>query len=268
MTGQLPRTTLGRTGLEVTCLGIGGAYCPTVEGYQAALACGVDYIDTARSYRDGADEEVIGRAIRGRRHELVIATKTVQRTASAARVELESSLRALGTDYVDVYQLHHLNTPPERDQALGPGGALEAVRQARAEGLVRYIGVTGHDWVQVQQAVDTGRFDTVLCWYNSGMKEPEATVFPAARRHGAGVVIMSAGRNDRLFAPPDAPAAAQFYRYALTHPAVDVVLLGLRNLALFSQVAAAVSERTCLGVEEMQGLEAYAAPLRAAGKLD
>ena len=63
MVYDLPHTTLGRTGLRVTRFGIGGAYCESVAGYQAALDCGVNYVDTARSYRDGADEEVIGRIL-------------------------------------------------------------------------------------------------------------------------------------------------------------------------------------------------------------
>ena len=85
MVYDLPHTTLGRTGLRVTRFGIGGAYCESVAGYQAALDCGVNYVDTARSYRDGADEEVIGQAIQGRRHELILATKTAQRDAEGAR---------------------------------------------------------------------------------------------------------------------------------------------------------------------------------------
>lgn len=268
MACELPTTNLGRTGLVVTRLGIGGAYCPSVDGYRAALDCGVNYVDTARAYRDGADEEIIGRAIRGRRHELVLATKTIQRTADAARQELETSLRLLGTDYVDVYQLHHLNTQAERETALGPGGALEAVCRAREEGLVRFVGVTGHDWAQVQQAVATGLFDTVLCWYNSAMKEPETTVFPAAQEQDTGVVIMSAGRNDRLFTPPDAPVAELFYRYVLSHPAVDLALIGLRSLPLFAQVVAAVADRATLTPGEREELETYAAPRRASGQLD
>ena len=172
MAYAVPRITLGRTGLIVTQLGIGGAYCKTADGYRSAMDCGINYIDTARSYRDGEDEKVIGQAIRGRRDELVLATKTMERDAAGTRSELETSLKLLGVDCIDIYQLHHLNTQGEREQALGPGGAIEAVQKAREEGLVRFIGVTGHDWVQMQAAVATGLFDTVLCWYNCAMREP------------------------------------------------------------------------------------------------
>lgn len=268
MTDDLPRTELGRTGLTVTRFGVGGAYCETVEGYQRALDCGVNYVDTARAYRDGKDEEVVGQAIQGRRQELILATKTVQRDAAGARQDLETSLRLLRTDYIDIYQLHHLNTQEEREKALGPGGALEAVQKARDAGWIRFIGVTGHDWVQVAHAVDTGLFDTVLCWYNCAMREPEETVFPAARAHRTGVVIMNASRNDKLFAGPDAPADEQFYRYVLGHDAVHLTVMGLRDVDRFARIAAALCQRDSLALEERVKLEAYGKQMRDAGKLE
>jgi hypothetical protein len=265
---EIPMRVLGRTGLKITCLGIGGAYCDSEEGYRAAIDCGVNYIDTARLYRDGDDERVIGNAIRGQRDKLVIATKTLKRSAAEAREELETSLRLLGTEYIDIYQLHHLNTQPEREQALKPGGALEAVQKAQSEGLVRFIGVTGHDWVQVQQAAATGLFDTVLCWYNCAMKEPERTVFPEAVKHNMGVIIMNASRNGKLLKSEDAPPSEQFYRYVLSHEAVHTTIMGLRDVSLFCNIASALSQRTELTAEEKDKLESYGAQMRSSGKLD
>jgi len=264
---DLPRITLGRTGLHVTRLGIGGAYCETPDGYRAALDCGVNYVDTARSYRNGEDEKVIGQAIRGRRDALILATKTAQRDAEGARKELETSLRLLGVDHLDIWQLHHLNTPEERDRALAPGGALEAAQKAREEGLIRFIGVTGHDWPQIARAVATGLFDTVLCWYNCAMKEPEETVFPEAVAHRTGVVIMNASRNDRLFGGPEAPPEEDFYRYVLSHSAVHLTIMGLRNVDRFRRIAPALSERVTLTPDEKAVLERYGAQMRADGKL-
>lgn len=268
MSRDLPRTILGRTNLEVTRFGIGGTYCETVDGYKAALDCGVNYVDTARSYQGGEDEKLIGQAIQGRRHELILASKSVRRDAKEAREELETSLRALKTDYLDIFQLHHLNTEEERNQALAPGGALEAAQQAREEGLVRFIGVTGHDWVQVGQAVRTGHFDTVLCWYNCAMKEPEETVFPAAQAANMGVVIMNASRNEKLLKGPGAPAPEQFYRYVLSHDAVHTTVMGLRSVDLFARVAASLAERETITPQERAELEVYGAQQRAAGALE
>ena len=267
MAYEIPKTVLGRTGLTVTRLGSGGAYCESVDGYRRAIDAGINYMDTARSYRDGEDEKVIGAAIKGQRDKLILATKTAKRDAKGARTELETSLQRLGVDYIDIYQLHHLNTEEERDQALAPGGALEMARKAREEGLIRFIGVTGHDWVQIQHAVATGFFDTVLCWYNCAMKTPEDTVFPAADKHNTGVVIMNASRNDRLFGDADAPAPEQFYRYVLSHKSVNLTIMGLRDVERFHRIAEALFERETLTPEEQADLEKYGAQRLEAGAL-
>ena len=267
MSYDLPRTTLGRTGLEVTRFGIGGAYCKTADGYRQALDTGVNYVDTARAYLDGEDEKHIGEAIRGRRDELVVATKSGARDAEGLRTDLETSLRLLQTDRIDIYQLHHLNTADHRERALGPGGALEEAQRAREQGLIRFIGVTGHDWEQVEHAVSTGLFDTVLCWYNCAMKEPEDSVFPAAGAHDTGVVIMNAGRNDKLFLEPGAPAPELFYRYVLSNASVHLTVMGLRDVPRFVQVAAALAQRVTIDEEERCELEEHGAAMRAAGKL-
>ena len=267
MTFQLPTAILGRTGLRVTRLGIGGAYCETPEGYVAALDCGVTYVDTARAYRDGDDERVVGEAIAGRRHELVLSSKTQARDASNARRDLETSLSLLGTDYLDVWHVHYVNTQEDREQALGQGGVLEAARRARDEGLVRHIGVTGHKWPIIEQMVASGAFDTVLCWYNCAMRDAEDTVFPEADKQGTGVVIMNATRNDKLFGDADDPPPEDFYRYVLSHKQVTVTIMGLRDVERFRRVAEALSERATLNAGERSRLEAYGARMRAAGKL-
>lgn len=265
---DLPKTVLGRTGLVVTRLGIGGGYCDSADGYRAALDAGANYVDTARAYHDGRDERIIGQAIEGRRDDLVIATKTMQRDAAGARADLEASLGALKVDWVDIWQLHFVNTAADRERVLAPGGALEAALKARDEGLIRFIGVTGHDWVEVGKSVATGRFDTVLCWYNCAMKEPETLVFPEAGRQGTGVVIMQATRVDKLFSDTGDPAPEDFYRYVLTSDAVGVVLVGLRDVPLFQRVARAVAERATLTAEEKAALEEYGARMRAEGRLE
>lgn len=267
MAYEIPKTVLGRTGLTVTRLGIGGAYCESAEVYRRAIDAGINYIDTARAYRDGEDEKVIGTAIKGQRDKLIIATKTHERDAISARKDLETSLQTLSVDYIDIYQLHHLNTQDGRVKALAPGGALEMAQKAREEGLVRFIGLTGHDWFQVQEGVATGLFDTVLCWYNCAMKIPERTVFPAADKHDTGVVIMNASRNDRLFEAADAPPSEAFYRYVLSHKSVNVTIMGLRDIERFHRVAKALSEQETLTSEAKTGLETYGAQMLQKGKL-
>ena len=267
MIDNIPRTVLGRTGIEITRLGVGGAYCETADGYRQALDCGVNYLDTARAYRDGEDEKVVGEALQNRREQIILATKTGQRSGDGARRELETSLRLLRTDYIDIYQLHHLNMAEEREKAFALDGALSEVQKAKEEGLIRFIGVTGHDWKQIGLAVSTGAFDTVLCWYNCAMRDPEETVFPAASAHETGVAIMNASRNDRLFAESGEPSPEQFYRYVLGEQSVHLTVMGLRDVDRFCGIAAALGERATLTPEERADLEGYGAGLLASGKL-
>jgi len=176
---------------------------------------------------------LLGQAIKGiPRDQLVIATKTDKRDGKSARAELDQSLESLGIEYVDIIHIHYLNTAAEREQALGPGGAYEALEQARDAGKVRFIGVTGHDWEQVAKAVATGKFDTVLCWYNCALRQAETTVFEEAQKHNTGVVVMNASARGgaggtgpagtvvaELSTSDGAPPQEQFYRYVLSHPA-------------------------------------------------
>jgi aryl-alcohol dehydrogenase-like predicted oxidoreductase len=252
--------------LQVTRLGVGGAYCTSPEGYRFALDSGVNYLDTAPAYHEGKDEGYVGEAIKGRRHEIVLATKTGKRDAAGAREELETSLRLLGTDYLDVWQIHYLNEASEREQVLGPGGALETAVKAKEQGLVRFIGVTGHVWDEIAKAVATGLFDTVLCWYNCSQREPEQNVFVEAAKFNTGVIIMHSTGTDKLLEGENVPPLANFYRYVLGHPAVNVVLRGLRDAAQFREVAKALSEKSTLTPEERVFMEAYGDKIRAAEK--
>ncbi len=267
MAYDIPTATLGRTGLTVTRLGIGGAYCEDADGYRRALDSGANYIDTARLYRGGEDEKVIGQAIKGRREDIILATKTGRRDAKGARQDLEISLKLLGTDYIDIWQVHNLNIQSQREQALSKNGAMETFHKAKEEGLIRFMGVTGHDWVQVGEAVATGLFDTVLCWYNCAMREPEESVFPHAVAHNTGVVVMNASRNEKLFSDSGNPAPEAFYRYVLSNDAVNMTIMALRNVDLFWQIASALSQSTTITRKEKAELEEYGSKMRAEGKL-
>ncbi len=263
---ELPTTILGRTGLKVTRLGVGGAYCKTPDGYRYALDSGVNYLDTAPAYHKGKDEGYVGKAIVGRRQDIILATKVGKRDAAGAREELETSLRLLGTDYIDIWQIHYLNKESERKEVLGPGGAMETAVKAKEEGLIRFIGVTGHAWDEIAKAVATGLFDTVLCWYSCAKREPEQNVFVQAAKHNTGVIIMNATGSDKLLEAEDVPPLENFYRYVLGYPTVNVVLRGLRDSVQFRQVAEALTKRSTLTPDERTLMETYGARMRAAEK--
>ncbi|PON12193.1 aldo/keto reductase, partial [Candidatus Entotheonella serta] len=139
------------------------------------LEYGVNHIDTAARYGDS--ELRIGPWMASHRQDFFLATKTRQRTSAEAREELHRSLDRLRVDSVDLIQMHALYHPDEWDVAMGPGGALEALIEAREQGLVRFIGVTGHGWTIAsmhKRSLERFDFDSVLLPYNYVMAQNES----------------------------------------------------------------------------------------------
>jgi aryl-alcohol dehydrogenase-like predicted oxidoreductase len=163
----------GRTGHHSTCTLFGAAALGGVTQDEAdrtlelLLQYGVNHIDTAASY--GESELRIGPWMSGHRQHFFLATKTGERTAQKARDQIHRSLERLRVDRIDLIQLHNLVDPQEWETALGPGGALEAAVEAREQGLVRFIGVTGHGVTvaaQHRRALERFDFDSVLLPYS------------------------------------------------------------------------------------------------------
>ena len=158
---------LGRTGHRSSVLAFGGAafFGDTDDARAAAalddaLARGVNHVDVAPSY--GEAERVLGAAIARNRERIFLACKTRERRAGKARDELHRSLERLRTDRLDLYQCHAVSDAFDLERLLGPGGALEAMVEARAAGLVRFIGITGHHCAVLKDALDRFPFDTVM----------------------------------------------------------------------------------------------------------
>lgn len=177
---MIERRPFGRTGHLSTVTVFGAAALARVE--QAAadqtldllLRYGVNHIDTAPRYGDS--ELRIGPWMARHRKDFFLATKTGLRTAGEAREEIHRSLERLRVDHVDLIQLHALGHPDDWDQAMGPGGALEAALEARAQGLARFIGVTGHGWTIAamhKRSLARFDFDAVLLPYNFFLAQNE-----------------------------------------------------------------------------------------------
>lgn len=167
------------------------------ESIETALAAGVNHVDTAASY--GQAELRLGSWIQRHGRPFFLATKTGERSAVKAREEIHRSLERLQVDSVDLIQLHNLIDPQEWETALGPGGALEAAIQAREEGLVRFIGVTGHGLTAPQmhrRALEVFDFDSVLLPFNFIMAQDAAyreafhQLTAACRQRGTAVQII------------------------------------------------------------------------------
>jgi aryl-alcohol dehydrogenase-like predicted oxidoreductase len=162
----MERRPLGRTGQELSIVGFGGIVVMNVEPPEAsrlvaeAVDRGVNYFDVAPSY--GNAEERLGPALEPYRDRVFLACKTGKRAKQEAADELRASLARLRTDHFDLYQLHALTSMEEMEQAVGPGGALEAFLEARQAGLIRYIGFSAHSVETALAAMERFMFDSVL----------------------------------------------------------------------------------------------------------
>jgi aryl-alcohol dehydrogenase-like predicted oxidoreductase len=175
---MLPTEPFGRTAHLSSRTLFGAAALSNATPAQAEqtlellLAHGVNHIDTANSY--GQSERLLGPALERHRHRFFLATKTGDRTYAGAREHLRRSLELLRTDHIDLWQLHCLVDDPEWETVMGPGGALEALVEARAQGLVRFLGVTGHG-VQTpamhRRSLERFDFDSVLLPYSYPMMQ-------------------------------------------------------------------------------------------------
>lgn len=208
-TGTIERRRFGRTGHLSTATLFGAAAlarCSQAEADRALetlLEYGVNHIDTAASYGDA--ELRIGPWMARHRTDFFLATKTASRSATGAREDIHRSLERLRVDHVDLIQLHALRHPDDWEQAMGPGGALEAAVEARAQGLARFIGVTGHGWTIAamhRRSLARFDFDSVLLPYNAFMAqneryrgEFESLLALCRERHVAVQVIKSIARG-------------------------------------------------------------------------
>ncbi len=185
---MIKQQPFGRTGHMSTATIFGGAALSQATQAEAdrtldvLLQYGINHIDTANSYGDA--ERRIGPWMDRHRGDFFLATKTGERTAAGAREHLHRSLELLHTDHIDLWQMHYLVDPEEWEVAMGPGGVLEAFIEARDQGLVRFLGVTGHDIAIAgmhRRSLERFDFDSVLLPYNyTTMQNPTyATNFEA-----------------------------------------------------------------------------------------
>jgi predicted aldo/keto reductase-like oxidoreductase len=190
----MEKRTLGRTDMIVSAIGFGGIPIQGVSFEEAdrilktALDRGVDFFDSARAYTDS--EEKMGRSLGGARGGIRLSTKSLARSAAELAKDIETSLRNLRVDTIDLYQLHSIGTSADLDRVLAPGGAYKALVEARAAGKIRWIGITGHSREIMLKAIRTGLFDTAQFPFNPIETEWEEEVIPAAKAAGVGTICM------------------------------------------------------------------------------
>jgi uncharacterized protein len=207
--GDIPKRVLGKTGESLTVIGQAGGRFPncTFDDAKAitlrAFELGINYFDTARIYWDGRSEEVYGAVLPPMRKKIFLTTKSPERTKAGAERDLHLSLKALKTDYVDLWQIHQVSEMSEVDQIFGPSGAIEAFEAAKKAGKCRFIGFTGHHDPKVHLAMLShyDKYDTILMPLHAA--DPsylsfEKMVLPVAVKRGMGIQGMKSTANAKL----------------------------------------------------------------------
>ncbi|MBC8097223.1 MAG: aldo/keto reductase [Akkermansiaceae bacterium] len=242
--GAVPRRQLGRTKEMVSVIGVGGSSFAqaaseeeSIRIVQEAVDAGINFMDNAWHYHDGRSEILMGKALKGRRDKAFLMTKdcTHGKGKDVAMAHLEDSLKRLQTDHLDLWMIHELSSMAEVEAAFAPGGAIEALDEARKQGKVRYVGFTGHTSAEIHMAMlkHNYPFDAVLLPVNAFEQHREAfrtQVLPHLVKQEMGILgIKSMGGGRGRVVSDGKITAKKAITFALSHP-ITVQIVGMRSV--------------------------------------
>jgi predicted aldo/keto reductase-like oxidoreductase len=275
----IPTRILGRTGIRVTVLCVGGYHVGKSRNTQlgiriirTAIDEGINFLDNAWCYNDGESERIMGRALRdGYREKVFLMTKNHGRDAATFRRQLDESLERLQTDHIDLLQFHEIIHDGEPDRIFSEG-AIEAAIKAREEGKIRFIGFTGHRWPHLFKKMlakdfewDTLQMPTNLLdyHYRSFTKE----ILPILVERGIGTIGMKSlgGTGTRIL--KTGISAQEAISYALSLP-IHTLVSGMDSLEVLAQNLEIVRDWRPLTDEEQNQLLERIAPLAINGRLE
>jgi aryl-alcohol dehydrogenase-like predicted oxidoreductase len=264
----IPKRPLGKTGYQVTVYGLGGLFTlarhdrhdEAVEIVNRALDLGVNYIDTSAWYGTGASELNIGTVMRERRDEVFLASKSHDYTYDGTMALVQQSLRRLQTDYLDLYQHHFLGELGQLEQLQQKNSALQAFERLRDEGVIRYIGVTGHSARVLADALDDYPYDCALITLNAArqiMDDPEDLdrFFRLAQEKEVGVIAMKVVARGALI--ERGLGIQQLLPYVLSYP-VSTAVVGISDVSHLEENVRIASTCEQLSEEEMAEIRALA----------
>ena len=248
---------LGKSGLKIYRLGFGGIPIQRIEAgdtkplMRQLLEAGVNYIDTARGYT--VSESYLGEALEGIREHFVLATKSMARDKEGMAKDIDISLANLKTDYIDLYQIHN-PTPADIDKVIAPGGALEALMEAKAAGKIGHIGITLHTYPLFEKALEMDWVETIMFPYNIVETQGEDLIAKCTEKN-IGFICMKPLAGGAI---EDATLAL---RFIAANDNVTVVIPGMAAPEEIAQNIAAVCDTTPLSDKEKEAMEAVRASL-------
>jgi predicted aldo/keto reductase-like oxidoreductase len=245
--GGLAYRALGKTGLKPTSVACGCMITSDQSVIEKAADVGINYFDTARVYQGGNNERMVGAALKSKRKNLIVSTKTMARTKEEALQNIDTSLKELGMDYVDIWHLHMKSKPDELTD-----GLLEAQQIAKKAGKVRFLGVSTHTLPQLLPGVISKmpHFDVVLSMYNFTMGPELDTAIESASKAGLGIIAMKVmaggagmgrGQKPNPVMQRDGAMLAAL-KWALKNPNVNTTIPSITNMEQLDENMRASSE--------------------------
>lgn len=275
--GPMPTRPLGRTGFQVPLFSLGGQGLLEHPGHtdeavaiiNRALDLGVKYCDTAHWYGGGSSESYYGEALKARRKDIYLATKSGERSYDGAMRDLETSLKRLQTDRLDCWQMHHVRNEEDVEKIFAPNGALKAFLKARDEKITRFIGITGHlNPFALKDAIGRYDFDTILMALNAADRNLPGpgnessfieNLLPAAVEKQLGIIGMKVPAIGHIFRPGGVTTMRQAMSYTLSLP-VSTVIIGIKTIPELEENIRIAQTFKPLTTAEMAELERLTKP--------
>ncbi len=245
--GKITYRTLGKTGLKVSTVGYGCMITSDPTVITRAVDMGINYFDTSRGYQSGQNERMVGTALGAKRKDIFLSSKSDQKTGAGNLAELETSLKELATDHLDVWLLHGLGTPGDISD-----DRVEAQRKAKQQGKVRFIGVSTHNLPAIVNRVIETKLEVVQAQYNFTSAAEWGPALEKLRQAGVGLVAMKVmarvGRGRRggdAPSPPARPAnfAPAALKWVIKNPAIATTVPSMTDMDQLEQNFAVMAQQ-------------------------
>jgi aryl-alcohol dehydrogenase-like predicted oxidoreductase len=276
---KIPQRAFGKTGESVGIYSLGaqgtveqvGLRDRAIEIVDRCIEMGINYIDTSAWYGQdgdnsqdeafrGTSERYVGEIMKTRRSEVFLATKTHDRSYDGAMKHLESSLKNLQTDVIDLWQIHNVKNydKEDLDRIFADDGCLKALEKAKSEGVVRFIGITGHESPEpLKDLLDRHTFDTVLMALNAADKHHNSFIeklLPTAVEQDLGIIGMKIPARDRILDHGGIISMKEAMSYTMTLP-VSTIVVGLDGITELEENIKIAQEFEPLSADEMLAIE-------------